>query len=742
MLLHAPVARRMPLRCSLWLSVASTCTGRTIFRHCAETCCPGCEMHHPRSKEAADASPSCSGLRRGEFAASAQGGRTAVLGYECMKYRREVDGLRAVAVIPVIFYHAGLQGFGGGYVGVDVFFVISGYLITSLIHSDLGRGSFSVLSFYERRARRILPALFVMMAACIPFAFLFMRPAELDAFSGSVVAVTLFVSNIYFWSQTGYFDSAAEVKPLLHTWSLGVEEQFYLLFPLAMLVLWRFARSRLFLLFLLAAVVSLAFSEWGWRNSPNGNFFFTPTRAWELLAGALCALWLKGGDGWRNDFLAGLGLGAIAIAVVGFSDATPIPSVYGLVPVGGAVLVILFAGTGTGVARLLSTRIFVGIGLVSYSAYLWHMPLMAFARLYNLHAPSTSVLVGLALASFPIAYLSWRFVEQPCRRPGFPLPSRQAAFSASALGIAVFVGLGSYGYMYGGLQTRLGLTPLQKSYLETATGSERAQACMASIQSMISPEEACVHGEGEPTLAVLGDSHSNELAERLAANLAPSNISVKHFSFGACYPGITTMWRDGSAGVAACRRWMEQVLDWLIAHPEIEEVVLSYRLYANMQGAHEAVYPDLPVPDDPERPDRILNQLSAFLDTLSRHKKVVLVLQAPGLPAHIERLIYRRDLAGETIAGVPTEWWRERKVYFETNRDRIPSSLKIFDPTPLFCDDTTCAAGRDGQAYYFDHHHLSLAGADLVARALLPHLDSARPDHVREMSQQDGQGAL
>jgi peptidoglycan/LPS O-acetylase OafA/YrhL len=189
-----------------------------------------------------------------------------------MRYRPEIDGLRAVAVVPVILFHAGFETFSGGFVGVDVFFVISGYLITSLIIEDLEKGHFSIARFYERRARRILPALFFVMLCCIPFAWMWMLPHKLKDFGQSIVAVTLFASNVLFWIKDGYFSEAAELKPLLHTWSLAVEEQYYLCFPIFLIAIWRFGRPAVAALLMLIALVSLGLSEWGWRNAPSANF--------------------------------------------------------------------------------------------------------------------------------------------------------------------------------------------------------------------------------------------------------------------------------------------------------------------------------------------------------------------------------------------------------------------------------------------------------------------------------------
>lgn len=336
-----------------------------------------------------------------------------------MNYRPEIDGMRALAVIPVILFHAGLEPFSGGYVGVDVFFVISGYLITSLLVEDIQKQQFSLLKFYERRARRILPALFLVVLVCIPFSLVFMLPEQLSDFFQSVAAVSLFVSNIIFTLQGGYFSNPAEEAPLLHTWSLAVEEQFYVLFPIFLVIVWRFGQGPTFWTIAAISALSLALSEWGWRNQATANFYLAPTRAWELLAGSMAALIIQRTDTQKSEALGALGLLLIVGAIIFYDETTPFPSLYTLVPVIGTVLVIFYANTNTLVRRLLSTKVLVGIGLISYSAYLWHQPLFAFARLALIEDPSTGLMIALSIVSLVLGYLSWSFVEQPFRNPNF-----------------------------------------------------------------------------------------------------------------------------------------------------------------------------------------------------------------------------------------------------------------------------------------------------------------------------------
>ncbi len=366
-----------------------------------------------------------------------------------MNYRREIDGLRAVAVLPVILFHAGFHVFSGGYVGVDVFFVISGYLITSILISELEAGNFSITRFYERRARRILPALFVVMLACLPFAYLWMLPSQLRDFSQSLVAVVLFASNILFWREDGYFAAAAELKPLLHTWSLAVEEQYYLLFPVFLWLFWRFRRQRVLWTVVGLAALSLLLAEWGWRNAPSANFYLAPTRAWELLAGSICAFLMVGRPQRSSNVLSAAGLALILFSVFVYNEGTPFPSVYTLAPILGTALIILYAAQGTWTARLLSMPVFVGVGLISYSAYLWHQPLFAFARLRSLSEPGPTLMAGLAVAALLLAWATWRFVEQPFRNRTSPVLGRQkSVFLVSGAAIALFAAVGLAGHVY------------------------------------------------------------------------------------------------------------------------------------------------------------------------------------------------------------------------------------------------------------------------------------------------------
>ena len=346
-------------------------------------------------------------------------------------------------MVPVILFHAGAAPFGGGFVGVDVFFVISGYLITTILIDELEQGRFSIINFYERRARRILPALFFVMLCTLPFAWAWMLPSQMQDFAQSLIAVTLFGSNFLFWKTSGYFAAAADEKPFLHTWSLAVEEQYYVLFPIFLFLAWRFGRNKVFWMISIMAAGSLLISEWGWRNEPKANFFLFPTRAWELFAGSIAAFIIKTHGIRSNQILSGAGLLMILFSIFFYTEATPFPSVYALVPVGGAVLIVLFATKETFAGALLSKRPFVWIGLISYSAYLWHQPLFAFARIRMTEAPSLGFMLFLSAMALVLAAFSWKYVEQPFRLKD--VTSRRLIFQSSLAGMVFFLALGLTG---------------------------------------------------------------------------------------------------------------------------------------------------------------------------------------------------------------------------------------------------------------------------------------------------------
>jgi len=460
-------------------------------------------------------------------------------------YRPDIDGLRAVAILPVILFHAGFDVVRGGFVGVDVFFVISGYLITALIFKEREVGVFSLVQFYERRARRILPALFFVIFCCLPLGWFWLLPNDLHLLADSMIAVVLFVSNVHFYKETGYFAPDAELQPLLHTWSLSIEEQFYLLFPLLIIAFWR--RGRRFLGWLIASIaaLSLLIAQFGGHLSdlgaliageapftslPDYGFYLLPTRAWELLIGALIAWYLSSREGHRegNDILALLGLASIIYAVLAFDDLTPHPSIHTLLPVAGSALIILFATPKTICARLLSMPPLVGIGLISYSVYLWHQPVFAFFRIQGPDTTSPLIFFMLTLLSLGLGWLTWRFVERPFR--DLKRFSRRQVFRYSALGAGVILSVGLSGIIFEGFINRY---PDDVRSLVAATDKKQMGRYVYVRHKAL--EGKPFADDGRRKVLIVGDSFSQDFANMLVESGELDHISLSvHEIAAAC----------------------------------------------------------------------------------------------------------------------------------------------------------------------------------------------------------------
>ena len=431
-----------------------------------------------------------------------------------MQYRREIDGLRALAVLPVILFHAGFEIFSGGFVGVDVFFVLSGYLITRLIVNEIHLGQFSITGFYERRARRILPALFFVMACSIPLAWLLLLPSDFVDFSQSLIANPLFIANFLFWMERGYFGIATELKPLIHTWSLSVEEQFYVFFPLIFTLIWK---KTLLLYALLGLVIigSLTASYVITNLHFDTAFFLLPTRAWELLIGTCAALLLRKNipalifSKTINDVLTFLGLTLIVIAVMLFNNSTPFPGLYALIPATGTWLVIVFSERSNYAKTLLGTPVLVFLGLISYSAYLWHQPIFSFYKHSGITLSGPIIYLGLGLLSIFLGFLSWKYVEQPFRNRSYL--TRATIFKLAIGCSAIFIALGSIGYFMNGFPTRYGAED-RKLLTQFIDVTDYTQKRFDSLElKKFSQHE-------KPNLLIIGDSFAKDVVNAVYEN--------------------------------------------------------------------------------------------------------------------------------------------------------------------------------------------------------------------------------
>lgn len=640
-------------------------------------------------------------------------------------YRPEIDGLRAIAVLPVIFYHAGFSAFSGGFVGVDVFFVISGYLITSIIHGDLERGRFSFLRFWERRARRILPALFLVTGLSLPAAWLLLAPADMRDFAQSVGAIPVFAANILFWFESGYFDTTTELKPLLHTWSLAVEEQYYLIFPLLFLLLWRGGGGHmLWTGFVGLGLVSLAVSWWSAGNAASAGYFLLPARAWELLAGVVCALvWRRGTQAvssFTSNALTLTGLGMIGWAITQFDQSTPFPGVAALVPVTGTVMVILWARETTLAGRLLGQRIPVAIGLVSYSAYLWHQPLFAFARYMAPAEIAATWFAALIALTFGLAWMSGRFIEGPFR-DGARVPGR-IAMPVLVLVALGFIGFGAGGHLTNGYGTA------------RFTVDERARIASAKrdyLPSCTDPETLCLEVRTPQDVLLLGDSNAFHFARALKDVTEAKGGGLANLTLGGCLPLMGLHRLDMPlSDVRRCAEFNDAVADRISRDDLPDRVVLSaaWALYfygpeyfndlkgPRMEIASARLSESIAGSEIPRaaRADIFESRLRAAVRSLAHEfADVTVVGPLPPLGGSLDARALIDGPQGVFLADFLSET-AEVLSMFERLAD-IPGVTLVL-PHQTLCPGETqeCLTTRDGRHLYTNPTHLSTTGQAFV----------------------------
>jgi peptidoglycan/LPS O-acetylase OafA/YrhL/PAS domain-containing protein len=617
---------------------------------------------------------------------------------EGLRYRPEIDGLRALAVISVILFHAGFQLFSGGFVGVDIFFVISGYLITAIILAELEAGRFSIAKFYERRARRILPPLFLVMATCLPFALLWLMPSDAKEFSKSVMAVLVFASNIFFWLQSDYFDQAAELKPLLHTWSLGIEEQFYVLFPVFLMFAWRLGRKRIVVLLAIMILLSLALAEYGTSRKPVATFFLLPTRGWELAMGSLIAFYLQGKE--RDHFplvlyqiLSLAGLGLVAYSLLAFTRETAFPGLSALIPTVGTGLIILFAVPGTLVGGWLVSRGLVDVGLVSYSAYLWHQPLLSFARHRSLTEPSDLVIASLVVLTFGLAYLTWRYVETPFRRKD--IVTKGVLWRCSLASVVVIA------ISAGSLQL-IPSNPPGEIPSEVAK-LYRLRTCFFAIEQTFETllENQChlPHGAFAPVSSKQSGSSKGYVlyGDSVAAHLYPglSRVvgQVAQLTAGSC-----NALRSGK--YQRCNDFYDWFVNEYVPNKSMDAIIVSSDWFNEYNRVGEKQF-------------RV--ELQDLFGELKGHR-VIVYSQAASLSVDIRRYVHKlNNFAREIPENLEVRANNLTAVNTALREETAKLGFDFIDISQLFCSGDTCRVAKNGSFYFWDKIHLTLAGSVLVA---------------------------
>jgi len=646
-----------------------------------------------------------------------------------MNYRPEIDGLRAIAVLGVVIFHAKLSLFGhailpAGFLGVDIFFVISGYLISRILLGNLKEGTFSLKDFYVRRARRILPALLLVMLVTIPFAWVFLIPHQYESYAQSILATLAFGSNILFWQEAGYFDEPSHLKPLLHTWTLGVEEQYYIIFPIALFIGWTFLRKYISLVLFLTAIASFAIVLWAQETYLTASFYLLPTRVWEFFIGALIAKReLEKGritPSTLSNAISFAGLAMIISSLTLFDKTVLHPGFLTLLPVIGSGLIILFGHKDNSVCKVMSSKPVVGIGLISYSFYLWHQPLFAFANAYSIDSLAQWQKAGLIVGGIFLSYLSWKFVERPFRHNETMAWSRFVKISGACF--IILVGFGLHGALTHGAPKRIeGMPPLAQNLENYSKGYE-----VGETNCYLNP---CVLGAEhvEPNLIIKGNSHAGIFAQGLQERLSEKTQSVQILANGDAHIG-DNIFPEYYGGY---KRWNKLIEEHnaLVRDEKFEYVILSSRMthalygtgFDNGEGGVENLPSDEWQPLTPEQTKTVMNLFkSGIEDLLKRKKKVVLIYPIPEAGWSVPETLIKKFRRGD---------WAPLSTSYDLYKKRNTETIKMLDgfgerenlirvyPDKIFCDTLVperCTTHSDREIFYFDSDHLTKKGADLI----------------------------
>jgi peptidoglycan/LPS O-acetylase OafA/YrhL len=636
-----------------------------------------------------------------------------------IKYRPEIDGLRALAVLPVIFFHAGIELFGGGFVGVDVFFVISGFLITSIIKTEIDEDRFSFVNFYERRIRRIIPALTFVFAVTSFAAYIFLLPLDLIEYSESLIFANLFTSNILFWRQSGYFDTAAELKPLLHTWSLSVEEQFYLLFPFLLLMIKNLSVKRRLLILFLLCCTSFALCLLILEHKPSAAYYLLPTRGWEILIGSIAAYIFREQNGRLIilNAVSIIGMALIISSIFLIDKHTPFPGVSALMPTVGAVFVLLYAQDGTYVQRLLSSRLIVGVGLISYSLYLWHLPVIVFSRYYIGVKWDAWTIIFVLLSIFSISVFSWKFIEMPFRRSR--IINRNQVFLFFSVTSLLFISLSYFAISYKGLSERLDLNSLEIGKLAKITDPYdyfdyksivRNGSCH-SISSKDFYTNGCLDIR-KKNIFIVGDSYAASLYPGLKfiSDKELIDLGITQLTEGNAPPFVTKGKGDTGATLSAINRFRMDVIGKY--KPNI--VLLHW-----MPGGLNSKFSNSDVA-------RMIDEQITSINEVSPLSKVIIIGPPPKWSASLQRQMISYYIRHNQS---PPKYMSDglERVNFSLNEflanNLLHKSVKYISLLDILCNVDGCLT-RVSADYTdltaVDWGHLTRSGSIYVADRMLP----------------------
>ena len=645
-------------------------------------------------------------------------------------YRPEIDGLRAIAVLAVILFHASL-GVSGGFIGVDVFFVISGFLITSLIIKDLESGNFTFIGFWERRARRIIPASVVLVLAVLSAGYFLLLPSDYINLSKSGLWQAVFGANFYFWRTTNYFAGAAEEQPLLHTWSLAVEEQFYLFFPILLFLIFRFRpfgrRKLLLLLFSFGLISGLALSIIAVSRMPGSAFYLLPTRAWEMLCGSVVAvlppppLFRR----WR-EALGGIGLAAILAPCFLYSKQTPFPGLAALPPCLGTALFIWASHPLAGAsplisAQLLSTRPFVFIGLISYSLYLWHWPFFAFSAYWALEPPSLPLRLGLAFAGFLMAVVSWRFVETPFRQRRLG-ESRHSIFIWASLGLMASITISMLVISGAGFPERFSAVTLTLDSAKEEALREHQITPLVSIKDAVSQQFPRLGAPSPAAVALMvwGDSHARSIlpaADQLGREMDKGVLTAWHSSNAPVLDYTPPTHNKNFSLGTESTKFNSAILNFISSH-RINHVLLAARWSVYFEDENN---PNLNI--EKGRFGRLLVETVRQIREAGCHPWIL--MEVPNHLSSVPKALVVKELFAYDISrflATPKTLEAQNRLMSALIPALEAAGADIIDVSKWLIAPSlqSYQMAHEGFPLYYDRHHLTQYGARHVRQALMP----------------------
>jgi peptidoglycan/LPS O-acetylase OafA/YrhL len=660
-------------------------------------------------------------------------------------YRPEIDGLRAIAVGAVILYHAqitilGHQPFKGGFIGVDIFFVISGYLITFIILKELiTTGSFSFKHFYERRIRRILPALLFVMLVSLPFAWMYLLPGSFIDFSKSILYSLGFSSNYYFWySGHQYGAESGFLKPFLHTWSLSVEEQYYIIFPIVLLIVFKYFRQYLIHILIFGFIISLELADWGSRNHSSFNFYALPTRVWELLAGSILA-YFEITKGYRskhqtlNLILPIIGLLLIGHSILFFSDKMFHPSFYTLSPIIGVCLIIWFSHKDELITKILSLKLFVGIGLISYSLYLWHYPIFALSRIVEFTGGGVFKKLSLGFLILIVSIFSYYFVEKPFRTKNNKF---KVIFSLIAIFISVLMIFNFRVIQKDGHPNRL--PEILRGDLSEPwilSKNHKGETCFGNI-------EGCkFNTSSNRKVYIIGDSQMGALTFNLKDRIVKSNYQFITSTFGGClfYPGFNRVNDKTKKIDEDCNESYFQKLKQTLSNDKNSIIIfggrhpayLSNYHFNNKEGGVEGLEWGSKYISSGKY-DTIQNSFKHEILKLSKNNKIILIYPIPEVGWNLPKKIF-----GDVNKFSKNTDFKYITTSLNVYRERTKSSFELLDsiqsnniyriyPHTLFCNTTIkdrCVTHDDKNIFYADNSHPSIKGAEMINDLIMKEIE-------------------